>query len=176
VQAARTLVVYFSNSGSTAALAGIVARLSGGELVNLRLSTPYPAEESSHIEILKEEERMGTLPWLVPDYAGPGGYKVVLVGSPVWRSGLAGPVRSWLSKFDFAGTALALFVTHGGRGGGRCLDDLARHARNGIVDPEILHVRCDGAGGLMGLDEGRIVAWLREVKDPATGKPCFFGL
>jgi flavodoxin len=172
----KTLVAYFSHSGSTRKLAETVAMLSSGELASLEPSVPYPSEEDSHVRALEEEERLGSLPWLNPVYPVPGGYKVVLVGSPVWRSGLAGPVRSWLSKFDFAGMAAALFVTHDGRGGYRCLDDLTRHARNASVEQDILHVRCDGRGGLIGLDEARVRTWLRAVKDPATGQPCYRGV
>jgi flavodoxin len=169
-------VVYYSHSGSTPKLAEIVARLSGGDLAALKPASPYPGEGAGLDEALDEEERLGALPWLAPAYPGPGGYWVVLAGSPVWRSGLAGPVRSWLPKFDFGGSVLALFLTHGGRGGGRCLSDLASHARGAAVEPVILHVRSDGAGGLPGLDDAGVLSWLRGIKDPGTGRPCYPGL
>ncbi|MDR1313907.1 MAG: flavodoxin [Deltaproteobacteria bacterium] len=172
----KALVAYFSYGGSTARLAETVAQKASADLSELRPAVPYPLEEGRVSELARAEGRDGALPELGDGFPDPSGYGAVLVGSPVWWFGLAGPVRSWLAKFDFSGKPVALFVTHGGGGPSKCLADLARLAKGASVEPGVLAVKGNGSGGLDGLDEAKILSWLRGVRAPGGGPAGYLGL
>jgi hypothetical protein len=154
------LVVYFSYGGSTAKLAGILAGKVSGALAEIVPAVPYPEEEGRVSETARAEGRSGTFPEIAEPSPDPSAYGTILVGSPVWWFGLAGPVRTWLSRRDFTGKKVRLFVTHGGGGPSGCLSDLAGLVRRADVARDVLSVRGDGSGGLEGLDDARVLAWL----------------
>ena len=106
----KALVVYYSRSGNTKAVAQLIAGAAPGDLEEL-------------IEI--GENRKGILGWMRAGRAGmtkkasrietpqksPADYDMVFVGSPVWGWNLAPAVRSYLSQADFGATPIALFCT-----------------------------------------------------------------
>jgi flavodoxin len=162
-------VAFFSFGGSTARLARLLAEKFPADLGEIVPAVPYPEEEGRLSELARDEGREGKLPELAEPSPDPSGYGAVLVGSPVWWFGLAGPVRTWLSKHDFTGKAVRLFVTHGGGGPAGCQADLVRLARRAEVARDVLAVRGDGSGGLDGLDLARALGWLRDVRYPGMG-------
>src|ERR1041384_1336055 len=90
----HALVVFFSRTGTTRALAEAIARATGGDLEELRES----------------RSRQGIWGWLRSGYEGtyrrsteplplaqnPQDYDLVFVGSPTWNKSLASPVRGFL--------------------------------------------------------------------------------
>ncbi|MDR1039810.1 MAG: flavodoxin [Deltaproteobacteria bacterium] len=172
----KILVVYYSFGGSTALLAGKIAALAKADLRELMPAVPYPQEEGKLSELAKEEGRAGILPVLATGAPDPAGYGVVLVGSPVWWFGLAGPVRSWLAASNFSGKAVALFVTHGGGGPSKCMADLRKYSGAAVVEPSVFSAVGDGSGGLGVLDDGRLVSWLKGIAASGGGQASPLGL
>ena len=118
-EAPRVLIVYYSFSGNTRALASLLQQRTGGDLVELEPVTPYPAEYRAVTEQAKRELESGFKPPLKTRIDNLAAYDVVLVGSPCWWGTIATPVITFLSENDLAGKTVAPFMTHGGSGLGR---------------------------------------------------------
>lgn len=119
----RVLVAYYSWSGNTKALAGLLAKATGGKLFALTPKEPYPTDYGACLERAKREIGAKARPELaaLPELAEAD---VVLVGSPNWYGTLAPPVSAFLENAGLlAGKSVALFQTHGGGGAQRCERD-----------------------------------------------------
>ena len=86
----NVLVVYFSASGNTEAVANYIAEAAGGDLFEITPADPYTEEdlnwtdEDSRVvfEYENPEERDTELAAYTPD--GWDGYDVVFIGYPIW--------------------------------------------------------------------------------------------
>lgn len=80
----RKLVVYYSYSQNTAAVARWVAALTGADLYEIRTVNAYPDDPYETSDISIQERREGQLPELVDDLPDLTAYDVVFIGGPIW--------------------------------------------------------------------------------------------
>ena len=111
---AKALVVYYSRSGNTRAVAEAIHAAVGGDIVELQPVTPYPEAYRATTDQAKQELASGYKPPLKNRIEHIEAYDVVFVGSPNWWGTVAGPVRTFLSEYDLAGKRIAPFITHDG--------------------------------------------------------------
>lgn len=154
----KILIVYYSRSGNTRALAEHIRAATGGDLLELQPAQPYPAEYKATTEQAKRELESNYLPPLADAVPSVAAYDMVLVGSPNWWSTVAGPVRTFLSQTDLSGKPVAVFITHEGSGLGRSVVDVKKLCPKAIV-LEGLAVR----GGRVGSAAGLVQEWLRTI-------------
>jgi len=109
----KTLVVYYSRTGTTKKVGQEIAR-------------QFKADSE---EILDVKSRMGPIGWLRSGREGkdkklaeikpikkdPSKYDLVLIGTPNWAANMSSPVRTYLSNNKFKKTAY--FLTGGGNPG-----------------------------------------------------------
>ena len=133
----RTLVAYYSHSGNTRYLAELIARETGGTLLELMPAMPYPQEEDALLDQVREEVRAGFCPPLIGKLPALEDCDTLFIGTPNWCGGMAPPVRSFLSQGDFTGKRVAPFCTHGGGGAGQIRQDMARLCRNAVILSEL---------------------------------------
>lgn len=128
---ARTLVVYFSRSGNTRVVAGLLHRTPravGTDLFEIRPASPYPEDYHATVARARKERDSGDEPALAAKVLGIANYDTVFLGFPIWGETAPPVIRSFLSAHDLAGKTLIPFVTHGGYGLGNSQAVLARHA------------------------------------------------
>jgi flavodoxin len=156
-----TLVVYYSKTGNTKAVAASIARATGGELEEL---------------IERGVNRAGVLGWLRSGRDGMRrrastiespkrdvkDYDTVFVGSPVWGWNLVPAVRSYLSSVDLAGKRLGFFCTMGSSGDRKTFDSMRQLAAGARV-PDGLAVREAELGDRSALNQ-RVQAWVKEIQ------------
>ena len=131
----RTLVVYFSRSGNTRVVAGLIHRSLGTDLFEIRPASPYPDHYLATVEQARQERDRGIEPALharVPDMAR---YDTVYLGFPIWGETAPPVIRSFLTAHDLAGKTLIPFITHGGYGLGSSQSVLASHAPGARLEP-----------------------------------------
>jgi flavodoxin len=119
----KTLVVFYSRSGRTRKVAEAIAN----------------ALECDIEEIQDVRSRKGLFGWLRSGYEAatrklppirstvkdPGEYDLVIIGSPVWGSTMASPVRSYLTQHKRKLiNNVALFCTMGGQDSGHTIPDI----------------------------------------------------
>lgn len=121
---ASRIVVFFSHSGRTRAVAEGIARELGAHLEEIRLkkvknSTPTPGMMLSRF-------RKGELPAIHTDFPDMGKFEEVILGGPVWGFNIDPPVLSFVESTHWSGKKVHLFVTGAGLGGRRALNYLRR--------------------------------------------------
>lgn len=129
------LVVYFSRSGNTRVVAGLIHRAFNTDLFEILPAVAYPEEYLATVEQARQERDRGTLPVLkakVPDIAR---YATVFLGLPIWGETAPPLIRSFLSEHDLSGKTLIPFITHGGYGLGSSESVIARHAPRAQLRP-----------------------------------------
>ncbi|GAB7531140.1 flavodoxin [Pseudomonas sp. 3A(2025)] len=128
VSGAKALVVYFSRSGNTRVVAGLIQRGQHADLFEIRPATAYPEDYLQTVEQARRETADGFKPELAETVTDIKRYDVVFLGFPIWGTTAPPVIRSFLSAHDLSGKTIVPFVTHGGYGLGNSLEVVARHA------------------------------------------------
>lgn len=125
---ARVLVAYFSRSGNTRVVAGLIHRGVGSDLFEIRPAAAYPEDYLETVEQARQERDRGIEPALEAKVSDMANYDTVYLGFPIWGETAPPVIRSFLRAHDLSGKALIPFVTHGGYGLGSSQAVLASHA------------------------------------------------
>jgi flavodoxin len=120
------LVAYFSWSGNAKALAGQIARETGGDLFEIKTVKAYPEAYNECTAVAKEEQNRNARPALSGGAANIAQYSAVFLCYPNWWGTLPMAVFTFLETYDFSGKTIYPLVTHGGSRFGRSLDDIKK--------------------------------------------------
>ena len=111
----KTLIAYFSHGGSTKKVAQLLARLTGGDVVEIEPVEAYPEDEAALEERSKAEIQAGAHPAItVKPTVDVAAYEAVLVGSPNWWGSVAAPVATFVAENDLSGKVLSAFCSEAG--------------------------------------------------------------
>jgi flavodoxin len=124
----RTLVAYFTRSGNTKVIAGLIHRTRSTDLFEIRPATPYPEDYLTTVEQARKERDAGFEPALESVVPNLKQYDTVYLGFPIWGETTPPVIRAFLSAHDLCGKNLIPFVTHGGYGLGDSLSVVRQHA------------------------------------------------
>lgn len=155
----RALVAYFSRSGNTRVIAGLIHRALNTDLFEIQPATPYPEDYLATVEEARQERDRGRERALAAKMEDVASYDTVFLGFPIWGETLPPVICAFLSSHDLSGKSLIPFITHGGYGLGNSRAVLARYM------PKVrLH-----QGFVMEADQERrtmnqVNGWLKEVK------------
>lgn len=116
----KTLVAYFSATGTTEKVAGMIAEISGGYLYEITPLEPYTAADldwhdsnsRSSVEMKDDKSRPATKMTSRMRKAMMSSTSATLSGGD-W---LRGPVNTFLDTYGFAGKTVIPFATSGGSG------------------------------------------------------------
>lgn len=156
--ASKPLIIYYSLSGNTGAVARQIQELTGGDILELQTVNPYPNEYRATTEQAKQELESGYKPPLKTTIDNLEAYDVVFVGSPCWWGTVATPVITFLSEYDFSGKTIVPFMTHEGSGLGRTVAHI-KSLCPGAKVTEGLAVR----GGRAHAAGDTVDRWLHEI-------------
>ena len=116
----KTLIAYFSASGTTARAAREMARATGADLYEIRPREPYtPADldwTDRNSRSTAEMNDPACRPAIADAVEHMEQYDTVLVGFPIWWYVEPRIVDTFLESYDFTGKTLIPFVTSGGSG------------------------------------------------------------
>ena len=124
----KTLVAYFSASGTTARIAKELAQAAGADTYEIRPAVPYTKADlnwmdkksRSSIEMNDKSSR----PALADQNADIAAYDTILLGFPIWWYVAPTIINTFLESYDFSGKKIVLFATSGGSGFGRTVAGL----------------------------------------------------
>ena len=131
----RTLVAYFSRSGNTRVIAGLIHRSLHTDLFEIRPATPYPEDYPETVEQARKERDSGRERALESEVSNMSDYDTVFLGFPIWGETTPPIIRTFLSAHDLSGKTLIPFVTHGGYGLGNSQSILTSHAPKARLRP-----------------------------------------
>lgn len=122
----KILVVYYSRSGNTKAVANLIKQATGADILEIQTVTPYPADYRTTTEQAKKELADGYRPKLKNSVTNMAQYNTIILGSPCWWGTVAMPVMTFLESYDFSGKTIAPFITHAGSRLGSSVSDIKK--------------------------------------------------
>lgn len=131
----KFLTAYFTRSGNTRVIAGIVHRTFGTDLYEIQPAQPYPEDYEATVERARQERDRGDEPPLAGLVSNLAGYDTIFLGFPIWGETAPPVIRSFLHTHDLRGKTVRPFITHGGYGLGNSLSVLASHAPGARIEP-----------------------------------------
>ena len=125
----KTLVAYFSASGTTKNVAEKLAEAVGADLYEIKPAVPYTRADlnwtdkksRSTIEMNDPASR----PELADKDAHAEDYDTIFLGFPIWWYVAPTIINTFLESYDLAGKKIVLFATSGGSGFGKTVSRLA---------------------------------------------------
>lgn len=116
--ASKTLIVYYSLSGTTAKMAQLLQSVTDGELLELKVSDgTFSNDMYKTAEIATQQIDSGELPQLTNQFPDLTAYDTILVGGPVWSAKISTPVQSFLKHISGITAVVAPFYTSTGYNG-----------------------------------------------------------
>ena len=135
----KTLVTYFSASGTTAKVAEALAKAANADIYEINPAVPYTRADldwtnkksRSSVEMSDKSSR----PELAGKSADIANYDTVLLGFPIWWYVAPTIINTFLESYDFSGKKIVLFATSGGSGFGKTVEGLKGSV---LVDAQII--------------------------------------
>lgn len=112
----KTLVVYYSQTGNTKAVAELFQKELGADMLSLECEVPYPDDFNATVEESREEVKADSGRALKNGKVKIKRYKTIYIGFPVWFGTYAPPVAQFLKENDLSGKDVVLFCTFGSGG------------------------------------------------------------
>lgn len=139
----KTLVAYFSATGTTERAAKTLASKLGCDIYEIKPVQPYTDADlnwmDKHSRSTLEMKDKSSRPAIVMDGLNVSGYDRILIGYPVWWYTAPTVINTFLESYDFSGKKIVLWATSGGSGLGKARSDLAGSTAATIVDGRILN-------------------------------------
>ena len=133
----QTLVVYFSASGSTKAVAETIADELDADIFELVPTQPYSSDDlnwtvsGSRVNREHDDESLRDITLTETTPANWEDYDTVLIGYPIWWGIAAWPVNNFVKDNDFAGKTVIPFCTSSSSGLGQSGTLLEQTANGG---------------------------------------------
>lgn len=157
----KTLVVYFSATGSTERVAGYIADATNADTFELTPSDPYTSEDlnwtvsGSRVNREHEDESLRDIKLVANTVENWEDYDTVFIGYPIWWGIAAWPVDTFVKANDFTGKTVIPFCTSSSSGLGESGQLLADMAGTGDWQ--------EGQRFSSGASESTVAAWVESL-------------
>ena len=130
----KTLVVYYSATGNTEAVANTIAEATSGDLFELEPAEPYTdadldwTDGNSRVSVEHENEEERDLELVADTVENFDDYDTIFIGYPIWWGIAAWPVDTFIEANDFTGKTVIPFATSSSSGlgeSGELLEEMA---------------------------------------------------
>ena len=124
----KTLVAYFSATGTTKRVAERLARAAQADLFEIKPAVPYSSADldwtNKASRTSKERSDESIRPALAVKLADASAYNVVYIGFPIWWYVAPTIINTFVENVDLDGKKVIPFATSGGSGMGKTLANL----------------------------------------------------
>ena len=154
----NTLVLYFSMSGNTEAVANIIHDEVGGDIIRLETVESYPTDYNDLVDYAQKEQQDNARPELSTTIENIDQYDTIFLGYPNWWGDMPMPIYTFLDNYDLSGKTIAPFITHGGSGLSGTPENIQEEEPNATVT-EGLAVYGDDAEN----SQSDVTSWLSSI-------------
>ena len=152
----QTLVVYFSATGTTKAVAQTIAAISDADLYEIKAAQAYSADDldwrDDSSRATREQNDKNARPELGGQALSLSGYTRAFIGYPIWFGEEPRIMDTFVESYDFSGVTLIPFCTSSSSGIGRSSENLAENAGGGTW--------LEGCRFGAGVSESELRAWI----------------
>ena len=125
---AKALVVYFSCTGNTKAVAEKISELTGADLYEIVPADPYTDEDlnynNDNCRANREMDDPSSRPAIGSDAINLSGYDTVFIGYPIWWGTMPRIINTFLDTYDLSNKTVMPFCTSGGSGISKSVSDM----------------------------------------------------
>ena len=133
----KTLVAYFSASGTTRKIAEMIAEVGDFSLYEITPKELYTSDDlnwmnkksRSSVEMSNKKIR----PEITDTDAHIKEYDTIILGFPIWWYVAPTIINTFLETYDFSGKKIVLFATSGGSGFGNTIKELQLSAPDAVI-------------------------------------------
>ncbi|MGN0708286.1 MAG: flavodoxin [Faecalibacterium sp.] len=133
----KTLIVYFSATGNTKAVAEKIADLTGAELYEIVPAEPYTAEDLDYnnedCRANREMNDASARPAIGSETLDLSSYDTIFIGYPIWWGTMPRIIHTFLDAYDLSGKTVLPFCTSGSSGISRSVSDIRAAEPNADV-------------------------------------------
>lgn len=133
----KVLVAYFSATGTTAVVAEKLAKVTGGELFEIKPAQPYSEADldwrNNQSRSSVEMADMNSRPEIASKVENMSQYNVVFIGFPIWWYREPSIIDTFMESYDFADKTVIPFATSGSSGMGKSGENMQALAPNAKV-------------------------------------------
>ena len=136
-ESSGVLVVYYSATGSTEAVAGYIANATNADTFAITPAEPYTSDDlnwrndSSRVSREHDDASLRVMELTETTVDGWENYDTVFIGYPIWWGIAAWPVDNFINANDFTGKTVIPFCTSSSSGLGESGELLAELAGTG---------------------------------------------
>lgn len=116
----KTLVAYFSATGTTKTVAKMIATATKGELYQIKPQAEYSSADldwtNKTSRAGRENDNPKSRPAIVKDKANLNAYDTIYLGFPNWWNGAPRIINTFIETYGLKGKTVYLFMTSGGSG------------------------------------------------------------
>ncbi len=139
----KSLIAYFSATGTTAKVAEDLAAAIGADLFEIKPQKPYSPADISWANPLARcnREKMGKMDVPVEGRVeGFDQYDTVLLGFPIWYWCQPNVINTFCKGYDWTGKRVYAFATSGGSGIGKTAEKLKPYLNGALsVEARLVH-------------------------------------
>ncbi|MCD8122777.1 MAG: flavodoxin [Clostridiales bacterium] len=160
-ESGKVLVVYYSATGSTEAVAGYIAAATGGDLFEITPVEPYTDEDldwtnsDSRVSVEHDNENQRNVELARTTVENWDSYDTVFIGYPIWWGIAAWPMNSFMEANDFTGKTVIPFCTSASSELGESGELLAELAGTGDWQ--------EGQRFRSSVSESDVVSWIEDL-------------
>ena len=152
----KTLVAYFSWSGTTQRMAEEIVRQTGADIFRIEPVKPYPTEYTPCTEVARDEKDANARPAIAAKVENWEQYDTVFIGCPVWWWTTPMIICTFAESYDFHNKTVIPFCTYASTYRDETL------ARIVELTPDAAHLTGEGLTSGM-VNEKNISSWLKEI-------------
>lgn len=116
----RALVVYFSATGNTEAMAQTIAETTGADIFEIVPEQPYTSEDLAYnnddCRANREQNDPNARPAIANQIENMEEYDTIFLGYPIWWGTMPKIINTFLETYDLSGKTVMPFCTSGGSG------------------------------------------------------------
>lgn len=133
---AESIIIYFSRSGNTQNLARMIYNEVGGDMLELTVSEPYPADYSQAVERANEERDNQEYPEISTELPDLSQYDTIFLGYQTWAMTLSNPMISFLMVHgsELSEKTIYPFSTNAGYGEGNSVERIGELAPEATIE------------------------------------------
>ncbi len=152
----KTLVVFFSATGTTKGVAEKIASVTNADTYEILAAQTYTEADlnwnDKNSRTTKEQNDKSVRPEIGSDKVNLDGYSTIFIGYPIWWGEEPRIMDTFVESYDFSGKTMIPFCTSGGSGIGSSGTNLADNAKSGNwLEGERLSSSSDIEGWVKGL-------------------------
>ena len=157
----KALIIFYSWSGNTRAVAREIARQTGFDSIELELVKPYSTDYNTVLNQAQNDQHKQIRPALKTkiDSKKWAEYDTIILGYPNWWASIPMPIATLLESYDFSGKTIMPFCSHRGGRFGQSLTAISKLAPKATLT-EGLSIHYSGGTSL----SKDVEKWLKKCK------------